>query len=210
MLKLVSAIVILSGSLLAQAVLTLNCPTTAAVGSLTCPISLATPSGTVALQFTVVVPPQASGFIVIAAPSVAAQKSLTCAVNGMCLLYGGQSSIPAGQIATIVFQIPKTAKGASLPNCQNCITVGISSSIAVDANAGVVASAVNPSSSVSISNTCDVTGDGQNTAADIAAIVSQIQKSTPAVVDLNSDGALDVQDLQIEIIAVLTGVCNAK
>lgn len=210
MFKLASLLLILAGLAFAQAALTLTCPTTAAVGSLMCPLSLATPSGSVALQFAVVVPSQASGFTATVAPSVASQKSLTCAANGICVIYGGQSAIPAGQIATIVFQIPKTAKGTNLPNCANCITVGLSSSIAVDANAALVASTVNPSSSASINNACDVTGDGQATAADIAAMVSQIQKGSPATADLNSDGAVNVLDLQIEINAVTSGACSAK
>lgn len=199
MYRLASLLVLLAGLSFGQAGLTLACPTNVKAGTaLTCTLSLSGATNPAALQFTMVTPVQVTGSTVILAAGLAA-KSASCAT--ICLIYGGITPIADGQIATVAFQTGKTATGT--------FQVGINASVVASPTATLIASTVNPSVPVSSSSPCDITGDGQMNAADIAMMVSEIQKNQ-TVDDLNSDSKVDAVDLQMEIIAVSSGVCNAK
>lgn len=204
MLKLASLFALISGLSFGQAGLTQTCPTNVKAGSpLICTLSLSGGTGPAAFQFTLSYGIQITGTSMILSPVMtSAGKSVSCGPTPtICIVYGGTAQIPDGTIGTISYQASKSALG----NFQ----VGLNASVVASPTATLIASTVNPSVPVSSSSPCDITGDGQTNAADIASMVSEIQKSQ-TIDDLNSDSKVDVVDLQIEIIAVSSGVCNAK
>ena len=149
--------------------------------------------------------------VVVSIPSaLASTKQVSCdpfAASMTCLVVGfDTATIPDGVVATANVTLASTLS-ASAP-----VTVTIANPVETDATGTALAVTVaNPTVSLSIQNPCAVTGDGSVSSGDFSAEISAAlaHATTP---DLNSDGKVNVQDVQIVATAGTPPnfVCNAR
>lgn len=173
-------------------------PVTSGEMTVSVPVKLASPSGSIAgVQFSIAVP---TGVTVTAAPNAAlTAKSQKCNVAASvmtCVVYGGSSAIPDGDIATVTVT-STTSQSVSL---------ALSQTIAASPAGDGINPTNGPSISALIKSKCDIDGNGAINTVDINAAASQATKETACgSADITGDGKCDVVDIQRIINAAATG-----
>lgn len=199
---------------LAQPTLSIsNCsPTTVRPGSSTLICSLVlsggntSATGPAGLEGTLVAS-QTLGFptIGVAGTAAAAGKIASIGNTGVFVIAGlNQNLIPDGIVATISIPIPA---GVSCPGNSPCLNLSAVNTLGATAAGGAFAVAVGPSVTVSVSNFCDVNGDGVVNGVDFTAELSAAVAKTGG--DRNGDGSTDVRDVQLVANAASGQACTA-
>ncbi len=166
---------------------------------------LTTPSPAVsaATQLSLTFSGAVTSVIVDSAP---AGKQAVCGpiISGtvICLVYGVNTNVFADGIVMVVHALLGPSQN---PN----FTITNTNPVSADPLGNNVLVAVNPSVSVSAQSKCDINGDGQVTAADVAIAVSQASgTASGTTADMNADGKVDVRDVQWISAALNGGTCR--
>ena len=139
-----------------------------------------------------------------AAATTAAQKSVACNAVNTCLLTGiNANQIADGVLAILTIPIPAASPGQQM-------NLSLSGAIGASLAGTAIATNVNPPVSVSMLSGCDIDGDGQSSATDVAAQRNGVLAIPQTASDLNQDGKLDVVDVQIVINAARGLACTAQ
>ncbi len=126
--------------------------------------------------------------------------NLTSPTTAICIVYGLNTDLLPDGIVMIAHATLATNQN---PN----FTITNSNPVSADPNGNNVTVSVNPAVSVSALSKCDVNGDGQTNATDVAAAVVQtLGGGTTA--DVNLDGRVDARDVQWIAAALNGGVCR--
>lgn len=203
----------LSSALGAQPVISITGPsgTIRAGSQITLTISVTGTAGTnmAATQFTVSSIGSWAPTAAIGSAETAAVKSVTCAaVSGAysCIVDGlNATALADGTLATITATLPRNSSTGT-------VTLSLSNTMGADSGALNVTVGAGAPFALSAASACDLTGDGQVTAADHTAglpVWLGVQGCS-SLYDLNSDGKCNVLDAQIIDIAASGGACAAK
>lgn len=153
---------------------------------------------------------QATGAVTVAAAgtAVTAQKNASSNGAGLMLLNGVNGNVIAdGTIAVVIIPVPATVtcSGGSA-----CFIITLSSPLGTSTNpAKAIAEIANPPVSVSVSNACDINGDGRVNIEDVMAEHNKVIAVPQQIGDLNADGRTDLVDEQIVIDASRGLACTA-
>ncbi len=126
--------------------------------------------------------------------------NLTSPTTAICIVYGLNTDLLPDGIVMIAHATLGTNQN---PN----FTITNSNPVSAAPNGDNVTVSVNPTVSVSVQSKCDINGDGQTNATDVAAAVVQtLGGGTTA--DVNLDGRVDARDVQWIAAALNGGVCR--
>lgn len=168
---------------------TLNCSVTLAGSATATNGPVADVQWTLTTSQAVGVPSATAGAVSVAAAKTASSSGNTTIISGF-----NATPISDGILANLSIPIPP---GVTCPGNSPCFTVGLTLAVASNGAGSAIQVTVNPPSSVSVSDNCDVNGDGLDNQADYTAELNGALAPAPGTMDRNGDGVTNVLDVQI-------------